>query len=490
MRSHQRESVEILDRFLDELGEPLPSPERTRSAVDRVLESVSLLQHVTEASKTAVRPVPNRRWIPAAAIAAMLVVAVLVGTLAMPGSAQTMAKRVNGKLITSGDRSLIRSGQAVRTDSAGGAVLSLRDGSRVEMGAGVELSIDSAADGIRINLAEGNVIVTAAKQHNGHLYVKTRDCIVSVVGTVFSVNAEAAGSRVAVFEGEVHVQHGAVSENLLPGQQVATNPAMTAVPLQSEIGWSQDAVSHMAMLQQSTPPAPEAQDGVPLAVPPNPVDSLRPVIKDKSFFFSLFSQQQNGQQGVLTPAAQTGIFRYFNKWNGAAKWNAAPTSGGAALANGVTLNADNLLRAFSSLNGTAASSSYSFIFSGIQGRTLSFTNEKGATFSYGCADCSFTVLESGITDNATTPGPGIVFKLSADGGTLGVTCKSAQCQSVNLSASGGGGWQQPPSLGWAAKPLANGAVIAIPVAELLSLPVDSTTGPATNRQAVIFSFAK
>ena len=101
----------------------------------------------------------------------------------------------------------------------------------------------------------GNIIVTAAKQHHGHLYVKTRDCVVSVVGTVFSVKAEATGSRVAVIEGEVHVQHGDVSQTLLPGQQVATNTEMKAVPIQSEIGWSQDAVAHVAMLQQATAPA-------------------------------------------------------------------------------------------------------------------------------------------------------------------------------------------------------------------------------------------
>lgn len=244
-----------VDRFIQELGEPV-STETTRQATTRVLENLSV-EYAGMKPEAKARPFPREvhkpRWIPVTAIAAALLGAVvLVGTLTIPGNGQTIARRVNGKLITSGDSTVLRAGQVLRTDSAGGAVLVLRDGTRMEMSSGVELSIDHASDGIQINLTEGNVIVTAAKQHNGHLYVKTRDCMVSVVGTVFSVKAEAAGSRVAVIEGEVHVQHGNVSQTLLPGQLVSTNPAMTPIPLQSEIGWSQAAVSHIALLQQST----------------------------------------------------------------------------------------------------------------------------------------------------------------------------------------------------------------------------------------------
>jgi RNA polymerase sigma factor (sigma-70 family) len=70
-------------------------------------------------------------------------------------------------------------------------------GSRVEIREMSELSLDHASDGLRIRLSKGSIIVNAAKQRNGHLYVQTKDMTVSVVGTVFVVNAEEAGSRVA-----------------------------------------------------------------------------------------------------------------------------------------------------------------------------------------------------------------------------------------------------------------------------------------------------
>ncbi len=99
----------------------------------------------------------------------------------------------------------VERGQAVRTGTASGAMLELADGTRVEMASKSELALVRARDGVKIKLARGNVIVSAAKQH-GHLYVETSDCNVSVVGTVFSVSAGIKGSRVAVIEGEVQVE--------------------------------------------------------------------------------------------------------------------------------------------------------------------------------------------------------------------------------------------------------------------------------------------
>jgi uncharacterized protein (TIGR03435 family) len=91
------------------------------------------------------------------------------------------------------------------------------------------LRLESAEDGIRIVLNAGGILVTAAEQRSGHLYVRTKDVTVSVVGTVFLVNAEKEGSRVAVIQGEVHVQQGAVIQKLLPGEQVISNSAMPRV---------------------------------------------------------------------------------------------------------------------------------------------------------------------------------------------------------------------------------------------------------------------
>src|SRR4030095_10948695 len=99
----------------------------------------------------------------------------------------------------------VERGEAVRTGADSGAMLELADGTRVEMAAKSEFSLVRARDGVKIKLARGNVIVSAAKQH-GHLYVETADCNVSVVGTVFSVSSTIKGSRVAVIEGEVLVE--------------------------------------------------------------------------------------------------------------------------------------------------------------------------------------------------------------------------------------------------------------------------------------------
>jgi TonB family protein len=90
------------------------------------------------------------------------------------------------------------------------------------------------------------------------------------VGTVFLVNAEEAGSRVAVLEGEVRVQQGTLDQNLLPGQQVTTSPLMTAPTLPQEIAWSRNAPTHLALLQQSalTGPQPGSARRSAPSVPP------------------------------------------------------------------------------------------------------------------------------------------------------------------------------------------------------------------------------
>jgi len=402
MTSHRNETDRILDRFLQELGDPVPSV-RVRRSTNRVLENLGGFDTVLDPAAR-IDAFPNtprkRRWVPMAAVAAALVAAaVMVSTLSLPSSAEPIAKRLNGKFISSGDTNSISEGKVIRTDISGSEVLALRDGSRVEMSESVELSINRATDGIQVDLSKGNIIVTAAEQHNGHLYVKTKDCVVSVVGTVFSVKAEATGSRVAVIEGEVHVQHGDVSQTLLPGQQVATNTEMRAVPIQSEIGWSQDAAVHVAMLQQATAPASTPAPAQPGTVPANPdlLGEIRsilapvdqgeaggPIEKNKAFFNSLWERNREAAN------MQQLTFPDFNNW-------ATPPNG------------------------------FSFAIAGFQGRTISFTNSKGETFSYGCTDCSFVVSENGVSKAVTAAEPGVEFKLSADGSTLTATCHAAPC---------------------------------------------------------------
>src|SRR5262245_42847159 len=157
--------------------------------------------------------------------------------------------------VVAGD---VRQGETIRS-SGGGAVLALADGSRVEMRSESELVFERAEDGIRIRLGRGSIIVNAAKQRTGHLYVQTKDMTVSVVGTVFMVNADDGWSRVAVIEGEVRVQQGATDTNLQKGDQVATSLAIAPAPITEEIGWSRNAEQHRALLQQSTVVTPPIQ---------------------------------------------------------------------------------------------------------------------------------------------------------------------------------------------------------------------------------------
>lgn len=132
--------------------------------------------------------------------------------------------------------------------ASGGRMLTLDDGSRVEMRAMAELSIERAADGIGIRLLAGDIIVNAATQRDGHLYVHTKDMTIAVVGTVFLVNAGSDGSRVAVIEGEVRVREGDMETRLRPGEQVATSPAIARRPVKEAITWSRNADVHIALL--------------------------------------------------------------------------------------------------------------------------------------------------------------------------------------------------------------------------------------------------
>jgi hypothetical protein len=144
----------------------------------------------------------------------------------------------------------LQPGESIRTARGGSAFVELADGSLIEMRERSELSLGSRADGTAIQLARGDIIVQAAKQKQGHLYVATDDALVSVVGTVFAVDSGLGGSRVSVLEGEVHVASDGSTKVLLPGDQMATRDGVEPTPLEAEVAWSRNVDAHIALLHE------------------------------------------------------------------------------------------------------------------------------------------------------------------------------------------------------------------------------------------------
>jgi hypothetical protein len=158
----------------------------------------------------------------------------------------------------------IKAGDKVRTAKDAGAVVKLPDGSLIEMRERSEFSVTDSAQGTTIHLDRGNIIVQAAKQtQSRHLYVQTNDCLVSVVGTIFSVNNGTKGSRVSVVQGEVHVEHGGKQNALRPGDQVATTTNIESVPVKDEIEWSRDAARYKQLLAEAAALRKEIDERVP-----------------------------------------------------------------------------------------------------------------------------------------------------------------------------------------------------------------------------------
>ena len=284
MKRSEENTTLMLGRFLDRHFSP--SNEQVEAAGDRVLQRLHADDTGT-AECPAIEPdlVRPQRIGRRRAVALTAITVVLVILSAVPwrtSSVDVVATSVEGRAFAAG--------QPLRSNDGKGTVVTLADGSRVEIRAGSEATVERAADGLRVRLNAGSIIVNAAQQAAGkHLYVSTRDTLVSVVGTVFLVKADKQGSHVAVIQGEVHVKQGGVEKNLRPGEQTSSMPKAEELALQVEIGWSREAAAYLAMLHEEMaqslaarqPAAPAAV--VPAQIPKTPrfeAASVRPCPKD------------------------------------------------------------------------------------------------------------------------------------------------------------------------------------------------------------------
>ena len=250
MRHDEKEVRKILDQSMAAYRDL--SQEEIGIAVDRVwgnlrpeMDSASKRVQTLADFRSVRSDITRRRWRwpMVATIAAAIAIAVVIPVRML----QQAPAVLEG---TTGSRR-IEFGEVVRSNGSTGETLLLADGSGVEMRSKSELLLERADDGVRILLRNGGIIVNAAKQRKGHLYVLTKDVTVAVVGTVFLVNAEEEGSRVGVIEGEVRLQDGETEKKLRSGDQVTTSPAMESVPLKDEFAWSVHAESHVASLQRA-----------------------------------------------------------------------------------------------------------------------------------------------------------------------------------------------------------------------------------------------
>ncbi|HEX7295169.1 MAG TPA: FecR domain-containing protein, partial [Pyrinomonadaceae bacterium] len=142
----------------------------------------------------------------------------------------------------------LQSGESIRTARDAHAFVALGDGSSIEMKDRSELYLTRNRQGTTIHLTRGNIVVEAAKQRGGQLFVETGDSLVSVTGTIFSVNNGTKGSRVSVIDGEVKLNHAGSDHVLRPGEQATTSAAIERIPVKLEVAWSRKADKYAQML--------------------------------------------------------------------------------------------------------------------------------------------------------------------------------------------------------------------------------------------------
>jgi uncharacterized protein (TIGR03435 family) len=275
MRHHRKTIDEILKEHVSRA-----SSEEVASVGERVLyrlHHATARQSLYEESTreiVAQRPVWNRRWAVLAAVLGVIMAIVFsriswrkpsspveshVAVVEFIDGALRGVQKEQHRVMQVNDT--LEVGESVRTGSGAGAGLTLSDGSRIEIRAESELTLERANDGTRIRLGHGSIIVNATKQGAGHLYVETRHINVSVIGTIFFVSAAESGSEAGVIEGEVRVRRGESEVSLSPGEHIFSGSFVKERLFPETIAWSRDARALIALLAPpvQTPPSARPQ---------------------------------------------------------------------------------------------------------------------------------------------------------------------------------------------------------------------------------------
>ena len=237
MKSTEDSLKKLIDRHL-----PSPSGLELTASRDRLLNALRstpahlLRPRVAEVAR------PVSWWHPAASMAAAAALIVIVASATFQrGDWIATVEAADGSRYTIG------ANEVLRLDD-GDAMLTLKDGSRVEMRSKAEVSLVRAADGIGIRLLAGDIIVDAVAQRGRSLSVRTRDMSIAVAGTTSLVKTVEGGTRVAAIAGNVRVHERGLETVLQPGEQFSTSPTLDVRPLREEITWSRNATSHLAQL--------------------------------------------------------------------------------------------------------------------------------------------------------------------------------------------------------------------------------------------------
>jgi len=254
---HELSAARIL-LFEDHTRECIPCRKALKAARYGRTQPVSVMQPTAKLSRSTAQPSVWKWAIAATLVLCVGLVAFNVYRRLSVGDARATVQAANGAVyrVTDSDSRAIGVGEAIgrgeriRTAKEANALVKLDDGSLVEMKERSEFSLSQNTYGTTIHLNRGNVIVEAARQLNGHLYVATDDALVSVTGTIFSVNNGTKGSRVSVIEGEVHVNHAGDEKVLHPGGQTTTSASLELVPIQEEISWSRNAERYATLMAE------------------------------------------------------------------------------------------------------------------------------------------------------------------------------------------------------------------------------------------------